>query len=203
MEKKEQNLKNEEILEKDDMETVASNEAAETETVQDQTEDSHDHENEEPLDEKDQIIEKLNAELQSSKDTVLRKVAEFENLKRRSQKERIQLFTDTKVEALEKFLPIRDDLHRTLQASENMEVDPKFLEGIQLVSEKFERVLQEYGVEAIEEENVPFNVDLHDALLRQPAPDDSVPSDTVLKVLETGYKIGDKVIKHAKVIVSQ
>ncbi len=150
-----------------------------------------------------EIIEKLTAELQSSKDALLRKVAEFENLKRRTQKERLAYFTDAKIEALEKFLPVRDDLQRSLDAADPQKVDKGFLEGINMVAEKFERILSEYGVEAIEEENVPFNVDIHDALLRQPAPDDSVPSDTVLKVLETGYKIGDKVIKHAKVIVSQ
>lgn len=194
MEKKEQELKNEEDIQQ---------EVQQQQEVADETQNEIAEEPAEELDEKDQIIEKLTAELQASKDTTLRKVAEFENLKRRSQKERVQLFTDAKVQALEQFLPIRDDLQRTLQASENMQVDAKFLEGIQMIAEKFERVLQEYGVEAIEEENVPFDVDIHDALLRQPAPDDSVASDTVLKVLETGYKIGDKVIKHAKVIVSQ
>lgn len=149
------------------------------------------------------IIEKLNAELEQSKDALLRKVAEFENLKRRTQKERLALFTDAKIEALKHFLPVRDDLQRSLQAANPEKVEKGFLEGITMVAEKFERVLSEYGVEVIDQENVPFNVDLHDAMLRQPAPDENTPSDTVLKVLETGYKVGDKVIKHARVIVSQ
>mgnify|MGYP003717397391 CR=1 FL=1 len=70
-------------------------------------------------------------------------------------------------------------------------------------SSKFEDILAKHGIEKIDETNVPFDVNLHDALLRQPATDEKTPSDTVLQVLERGYRMGEKVIKHAKVIVSQ
>ena len=155
------------------------------------------------LAEKDEIIQKLNDELKEQKDTVLRKTAELENVKKRSQKERLQYAENSKIEALEKFLPLREDLQRSLEAAEQLEIDKSFLEGVQLVSEKFGKILDEYGVEPIEEVMVPFDVDVHDALMKQPAQDKNVDSNTVLNVVETGYKVGDRVIKHAKVIVSE
>ncbi len=153
--------------------------------------------------EKDNTIQKLNYEVEEQKETALRKTAELDNVKKRTQRERFQHNEEAKIEAIRKFLPLREDLQRTLNAAEGLEIDEKFLEGVQMVADKFESVLEEYGVEPIEEVMVPFDVDLHDAMLRQPAEDDNVDSNTVLQVVETGYKVGEKVIKHAKVIVSQ
>lgn len=155
------------------------------------------------LAEKDEIIQKLDDELKEQQETVLRKTAELDNVKKRSQKERLQYAENAKIEALEKFLPLREDLQRSLEAAEQVEVDKSFLEGVQLVSEKFGKILEEYGVEPIEEVMVPFDVDVHDAMMKQPAQDKNVDSNTVLNVVETGYKVGDRVIKHAKVIVSE
>lgn len=148
-------------------------------------------------------IANLEKELEKTREGMLRKAAEFENLKRRTQKEKSHIFEDARADAISRFLPIREDLKRTLDASKGREIDQGFLEGVELVLANFERVLQEYNVEPIEETGVPFDVDKHDAMLSQPAEDDSVESNTVIQVLEPGYKIGDRVIKHAKVIVSQ
>lgn len=154
-------------------------------------------------DEKDAKIEELEKELSAVKDTMLRKAAELENVRKRIQKERFQLRESVKAEALEDFLPLNDDLLRTLDASKDIEVEKNFLEGVELVSNKFVAILAKHGIERIDETGVPFDVNLHDALLKQPAPDEDTPSDTVLQILERGYRMGDKVIKHAKVIVSQ
>ncbi len=154
-------------------------------------------------DEKELVIEKLEQELADAKDSLLRKAAELENVRKRVQRERIALFEDAKVAALQDFLPISEDMKRALGASESNKIEDSFLEGMKLVSNKFEEVLSRYGVETIDETGVPFDVNLHDAMLRQPAPDKKTKSDTVLQVLESGYKIGNKVIKHAKVIVSE
>ena len=153
-------------------------------------------------DEKEVLIEKLEKELAEAKDSMLRKAAELENVRKRVQRERIALFEDAKVAALEEFLPISEDLKRALGASDGIEIEKSFLEGVKLVANKFEEVLTKYGVEVINEANVPFDVNIHDAMLKQPAPDKKTKSDTVLQVLENGYKIGSKIIKHAKVIVS-
>lgn len=148
-------------------------------------------------------LEALQREVEAKNEQFLRKVAEFDNLKKRVQRERVQIYESAKIDALKAFLPINDDLKRTLEASEKMEVDDKFLEGIQMVAGKFEDALEKYGIERIDDTGVPFNVDVHEALMRQPAPNDQTESNTVLQILEPGYKMGDKVIRHAKVIVSQ
>ncbi|MCH2451038.1 MAG: nucleotide exchange factor GrpE [Gracilimonas sp.] len=154
-------------------------------------------------DEKDLKIEKLENELASAKDSLLRKAAELENVRKRVQRERVQLFEEAKAGALEDFMPIADDLLRTLKAAEESEIEDSFLEGVSLVAEKFKSVLEKHGVERIDETGVPFDVNLHDAMMKQPAPDDETGSDVVLQVLESGYKIGNRTIRHAKVIVSE
>ncbi len=92
---------------------------------------------------------------------------------------------------------------RTLKAAEESEIEDSFLEGVQMVAEKFEKVLEKHGVERIDQTGVPFDVNLHDAMMKQPAPDEDMGSDIVLNVMESGYKIGDRTIRHAKVIVSE
>jgi molecular chaperone GrpE len=148
-------------------------------------------------------VKLLETEVQQLKDTLLRRTAEFENIKKRMLRERMELLEGAKVEALKNFLPVNDDLKRTLLAAEGQEIPEGFLQGISMVAEKFANILNAAGVEPINDIGVPFDVNIHDALMRQVAPDKSTPSDTVLQVLEPGYKAGDKVIRHAKVIVSE
>ncbi len=150
-----------------------------------------------------ETIKKLEEELASAKDSVLRKAAELENVRKRVQRERVAIFEDSKIEALQEFLPISEDIFRVLGATEEYEVDESFKSGVKLVADKFEEVFSKYGVKVISETGIPFDVNLHDALLRQPSQDENIESNTVLQILENGYKIGNKVIKHAKVIVSE
>ncbi len=155
------------------------------------------------LRERDELVEALQSDLDETKNTVLRKAAELENYRKRVQRERSKIYDTAKANALEDFLSISDDLTRTLKASEDLDVNQTFLEGVTLVASKFDEVLEKHGVERIDQEGVPFNVDIHDALMRQKPEDDSVGSDTVLKVVENGYRLGDRTIRHAKVIVSE
>lgn len=148
-------------------------------------------------------INELEDELAQTKDALLRKAAELDNVRKRVQRERVQLFEEAKAGALEDFMPIADDLLRTLKAAEESEIEDSFLEGVTLVADKFKNVLEKHGVERIDETGVPFDVNLHDAMMKQPAPDDKTGSDVVLQVLESGYKIGNRTIRHAKVIVSE
>lgn len=147
--------------------------------------------------------EQLEAKIEELRDQLLRNAAEMENMRKRMQRDRAQVFDQSKAAALEAFLPVNDDLQRTLEALKSSNPDPAFLEGTQMVSDKFEAVLSSFGVEKISESHVPFDLNLHEALMRQPSNDPSVPSDTVLQVLENGYRIGEKVLRHAKVIVSE
>ncbi len=151
----------------------------------------------------EETITRLHEELEVAHDKMLRKAAEFDNLKKRTQRERVLLYENAKVDAVSKFLPIREDLKRSVEISRKHKVDAGFLEGLELVLSNFDRVLEQYGVEPIEETDVPFDVDKHDAMLSQPSADESKESNTVIEVMEPGYKIGDRVIRHAKVIVSQ
>ena len=184
--------------------------AQENKEVEEQLEDSssiyEEYETEELIDllrARELKIEKLEEKLTEAKDAHLRKAAELENYKKRVQKERTQVYETAKANALRDFLSINDDLQRTLKASEDLEVDPTFLDGVNMVASKFEDVLNKHGVERIDEKMVPFNVDLHDAMMRRKPEDESIDSDMVLDVIENGYRMGDRTIRHAKVIVSE
>ena len=158
---------------------------------------------EQQVDEQTMQIQALEQEVATLKDSLLRKAAELENVRKRVQRERVALFEEAKVSALEDFLVVNDDLLRTLDASIKMEVDASFLDGLKLVANKFSEIFSKNNIETIDAIDVPFDVNLHDALLRQPAPNDKTPSNTVLQILERGYKMGNKTITHAKVIVSE
>jgi len=153
--------------------------------------------------EQQEEIENLRKEVETVKETQLRKAAEMENMRKRLERERVQVFENARRAAVESFLPVNDDLLRTLKAMEEADAEPTYLDGIKMVANKFEDVLQKYGVERIDEEGVPFDVDLHDAMLRQKPEDDTIESGMVLQILENGYRIGEKTIRHAKVIVSE
>lgn len=189
--KEENQAIDEEVMEKEEVETSSKEEEAAEASEEPQK------------NEKDLRIEELEQELSSMKDTMLRKAAELDNVRKRVQRERIQLFEEAKAGALEDFMPIADDLLRTLKAAEESKIEDSFLEGVQLVADKFKNVLEKHGVERIDETGVPFDVNLHDAMMKQPAPDEETGSDVVLQVLESGYKIGNRTIRHAKVIVSE
>ncbi len=193
-----EDIKNNELEHNEEVE--ATTDEAEVGT----TEASNGQESEQQeIETEESAIAKLEQELASTKDSLLRKAAELENVRKRVQRERAALYEDAKVAALQDFLPISEDIDRVLNATEEYEVDENFTAGVKLVAGKFEELFSKYGVEAINQTGIPFDVNLHDALLRQPAPDEKTGSDTVLQILESGYKIGNKVIKHAKVIVSE
>ncbi|MCR9132438.1 MAG: nucleotide exchange factor GrpE [bacterium] len=193
-----------EDIKNNELEQNEEAEAATDEAEVDTTEASNGQESEQQETETEEsAIAKLEQELASTKDSLLRKAAELENVRKRVQRERAALYEDARVAALQDFLPISEDIDRVLNATEEYEVDENFTAGVKLVAGKFEELFSKYGVEAINQTGIPFDVNLHDALLRQPAPDEKTGSDTVLQILESGYKIGNKVIKHAKVIVSE
>ena len=197
---KEETIANEEIT---DASEAVKEPAGEEVVQQPEKKEVSEEEQQQESDEYVDIISKLEKELAEAKDSLLRKAAELDNVRKRVQRERVILFEEAKVSALEEFLPISDDMNRVLDAANELEIDDSFLSGIKMVVGKFEEVLSKYGVERINQVGVPFDVNLHDAMLRQPAPDKKTPSDTILMVIENGYKIGNRVIKHAKVIVSE
>lgn len=181
---------------------TSSEEILETESVEESAAESENSSDDLVIEQQDRIAQ-LEHELADLRDSALRKMAEYDNMKKRLQRERAQIFEQAKSAAVEAFLPVNDDLIRTLEAAEKAGGDSVFVEGLKLITGKFADILERNDVEMINETGVPFDVDLHDALLRQKPDDDSIGSDIVLQVLENGYRMGDKTIRHAKVIVSE
>ncbi|MBK7381218.1 MAG: nucleotide exchange factor GrpE [Ignavibacteriales bacterium] len=146
-------------------------------------------------------ISQLENEKDELKDSLLRKVAEFENYKRRSENEQLNLIKYAAESFIQKILTVVDDLERTLVHLEESENSKSIAEGIKLVYEKFTRILKEQGVTPIEAIGKPFNVDFHEAILQRK--DSSVEPHTVLDEIQKGYLYKDRVIRHAQVIVSE
>ncbi|TVR16247.1 MAG: nucleotide exchange factor GrpE [Balneolaceae bacterium] len=155
------------------------------------------------LEEQQKRIEELNQEIVNMKDAHLRKAAEMDNMRKRLQREREQIYRFAKEAAVEDFLPVSDDLVRTLDMMEKNNPDSPYLDGIKMILNKFDAVLEKNGVKRIDKAGVPFDVNIHDAMLIQKAEDDSIESGTVLHVVENGYIMGEKTLRHAKVIVSE
>lgn len=162
------------------------------------------------VDETDQLIEdqqqrirELEEEIEQIKDAQLRKAAEMDNMRKRLNRDREMIFQSAREAAVIEFLPISDDLLRTLDAMKSASGESPYLDGVEMVANKFDDILAKHNVKRIDQVGVPFDVDLHDAMLRQKPEDESVASDTVLQIVENGYQMGDKTLRHAKVIVSE
>jgi len=139
-------------------------------------------------------------QLAQLKDLLMRRAAEFENYKRRVEQDSsgiIRLANEGLVLAI---LPIVDDLERSLKAGKENQDFGAFYKGVELIAQKMSKILESQGVRAFETVGAPFDVLLHDALMQTPRTD--VPSATVLEEVQKGYFMNDKVIRHAKVVVS-
>jgi molecular chaperone GrpE len=144
--------------------------------------------------------EKLKQENAALNDKYLRLFAEFDNYKRRTQKERVELLQTAGKDVIVSLLPILDDFDRANKAAENaVEVGP-IKEGVQLVHNKLKNLLVQKGLKDIESINTPFNTDLHEAITKIPAPNEDMKGK-VIDELEKGYTLNDKVIRFAKVVV--
>jgi molecular chaperone GrpE len=145
-------------------------------------------------------IAELEENVKSLQDSLLRKVAEFENYKRRTENDQLNLLKYAAESFILKVLPVFDDLGRSVEhlSESNLE---SIKEGLKLVHQKFAKILDEQGIKKLEVKGKEFDVDFHEALMQQPSKE--VEPNTVLEEIEPGYLYKDKVIKHAKVVVSQ
>lgn len=139
-----------------------------------------------------QTIHKDHEEL---KDKHIRLIAEFDNFKRRTAKERFDLMKTASQDIVTALLPVLDDFDR---AKQNAELS----EGINLVYNKLNNILKNKGLEAMESTGEPFNPELHEALTEIPAPNEDLQGK-VVDTIEKGYMLGDKIIRHAKVVVGK
>jgi molecular chaperone GrpE len=146
-------------------------------------------------------IAELEVQLEEWQDKLLRKAAEFENYKRRTENDQFNLINYAAESFIIKLLQVVDDFERSMEHIDDIDNNKAVKKGIKLVYEKLLKLLNEQGVKKMQTKGEPFNVDYHDALMQRK--DDSVPPHTVLEEVESGYLYRDKVIRHAKVIVSE
>ncbi|MCU0372358.1 MAG: nucleotide exchange factor GrpE [Ignavibacteria bacterium] len=153
-------------------------------------------------DTKEAETEKLKLEVQKYKDSLLRKMAEFENYKKRTDSEISNYLKYASEHLLKSLLPVYDDLNRSIESIEKGETKDfeTLKQGIQSVTDKFKNILASEGLSEVEVLGKEFDVNTSEAILQIPNAD--VPPHTVVEVVEKGYKLKDKVIRFAKVIVS-
>ncbi len=142
--------------------------------------------------------EKLEAELADLKDQHRRLYAEFDNFRKRSMKERLDLIKTAGSDTIISLLPVLDDFDRALKALENVEEGP-LKEGVLLIHAKFSSILEQKGLTAMQTNGTDFDTDLHEAVTNIPAGEEN--SGKVVEELEKGYRLNDKVIRYAKVVV--
>lgn len=144
--------------------------------------------------------EKLKQEVAELNDKYLRLFAEFDNFKRRTQKERIELLQTAGKDVVVSLLPVLDDFERAIKSTENTAEVAPVREGIVLVQNKLKSILGQKGLKEIESINTEFNTDLHEAITQIPSPTEE-QKGKVIDELEKGYTLNDKVIRFAKVVV--
>jgi molecular chaperone GrpE len=144
--------------------------------------------------------EKLKEELAAEKDKFLRLFAEFENYKKRTSKERIELFKTANQEVLLALLPVLDDFDRAMAQIAKTE-DEALLKGVELIHNKFRDTLKSKGLEQVElKAGDDFDADFAEAITQIPAPADELKGK-IVDVVEKGYKLGDKIIRFPKVVL--
>jgi molecular chaperone GrpE len=140
------------------------------------------------------------AEAEDYKDRWMRSQAEFANARKRMEKQRLETYSNATATVIEKLLPIVDDFERAMESLPAEISENSWLEGIQLVQRKLAATLDNFNVTAIEAIGEPFDPNLHEAITQEPT--EEFESGAVCRVLQTGYKIGDRVIRPSLVVVA-
>ena len=181
-------------------------EVEETETVENQQEPETQTETEEEVDEMAEMQKKvdgLSADLEKSKSDYLFLMAEFDNYRKRTLKEKAELIQNGGERAMKDILPVIDDFERGLQAIEKSEDVEAVKEGMLLIYNKFEKYLEQNGVSTIPSEaGCDFDTEVHEAVTAFPT-DDEKMKGKIIDTVQKGYKLHDKVLRHSKVVVGQ
>lgn len=144
-------------------------------------------------------IAALEREVAEARDQKLRAIAELDNVRRRAQQQAADTVRYANEKLLKELLPIIDDFERSLESSKQTHAEDKFYQGVEMIERKLRKALESIGVERIKTVGEQFDFELHEAILRQPS---DKPEDEILTEVEPGYRYGDRIIRHAKVIVS-
>lgn len=197
MTEKDINIEDEETLNEEPV--AGTDKEAEVADNQDKAEDA---DNSKDAEEEKDPLEKAMEENAELKDKWLRSVAEFENYRKRTLKERAELILNGGEKVITAILPILDDMERAIENGAKTE-DPEVLrEGMTLIYQKFMKTLEAQGVSKIDTDDADFDTDVHEAVAMVPGMGDD-KKGKVIDCLQQGYKLNDKVIRHAKVAVGQ
>ena len=187
-------IKDEELQKDQPVEKETDKETDTEETNEKETSDTS-------VEEKDPL-EKAQGEISELKNQLLYKVAEFENYRKRTLKERAELILNGGEKFITSILPVLDDMERAIENGTKTD-DPEVLrEGMTLIYQKFMKTLESQGVSKIDTKDADFDTDLHEAVAMVPGMGDD-KKGKVIDCLQQGYKLNDKVIRHAKVAVGQ
>jgi len=140
------------------------------------------------------------AELQETKDKYIRLFAEFENFRRRTARENFELVASANAKLIGKLTEILDNFHLAFDPKLKAEKLEDFETGLRLIYNKFKEILSDEGLIEIDPVNEEFDPNLHEALMQQPS--EEVPENHIIQVFQKGYKVKNKILKHAKVVVS-
>jgi len=147
-------------------------------------------------------LEKAEAELLELKDKHIRLQAEFDNYRKRTLKERMELLKTASESVLIGILPVIDDFDRAIQTLDQVEENSHLKDGVMLIFNKFQDFLKQNGVKEIEGKDQPFDTDLHEAITTFPAPSEELKGK-IIDVVQKGYYLNDKVIRHSKVVIGE
>lgn len=144
--------------------------------------------------------EKLQDELKAEKEKYIRLYAEYDNYRKRTSAEKLQIYDDATAHAVKELLPLADSLTNALAQFEGKDVPEEFSKGIELIAQQLKQSFEKLKVEAFCEVGDTFDPELHNAVSM--TEDDSLPENSISEVYQKGYKIGDKIIRHAMVVVA-
>lgn len=196
------NINDENIKNSSEQKTEEVKEPVNTENEQSAEETEKDNNgNETDAEEKDPLTKALE-EIEHLKDKYLRSVAEFDNYRKRTLKEKTELILNGSEKAVQAILPVIDDMERAIENAEKTNDAEVLKEGMKLIYQKTNKVMESLGVKKIEIENADFNTDYHEAVAMVPGMGDD-KKGKVLDCVQQGYTLNDKVIRHAKVAVGQ
>ena len=147
-------------------------------------------------------LQKLQQEKNEFQDKFIRLYSEFENFRKRTAKEKLDIINNASKDVLIDLLPVLDDFERAIQNNQDSDDSEAIKEGFNLIYNKFSKSLQSKGLKSMDSKNNPFDVDLHEAITNIPAPKDDLKGK-VVDVIEKGYYLNDKVLRFAKVVVGQ
>ena len=183
----------------------AVNATAEENTVENEVANDADNTEEQELTTEERLqkeLDEANGKIEVLEDKYLRQVAEFDNYRKRTMKEKAELIKNGGERAIESILPVLDDFERAISNMSKDENAAEILTGVELIYNKFVGILKQNGLQKMETEGVDFNTDYHEAIAMIPAPAEELKGK-VLDCVQAGYILNDKVIRHAKVAVGE